>query len=200
MPIPDEDVVRRVLAANGRESACRLAVENAWETVKEKYPEQAWWRRRSTRAALMWEHSVNNAVIALESDTGVKVIPHNDTSSFIFDDTVLVRFKKASIQLHTSNYPTLLARQYHRHDRDLLGFEGHHRVEIAHVLNRFGTELDWIGVVAREKDQILWKFGLGAGGAVIETLPLPKPMAPAGDRVLRPTPPSTEEISEKEDK
>lgn len=198
MPIPDEEIVRRVFSANGRESACRLAVENAWTTVKDGYPERVWWRRKSTRAGLMWEHSVNNAASLLESDSGVRVVPHHDTSSFIFDDIVLARFKKASIQLHTHNYPTLLATLFHQHDRDLLDFEGHHRVEIAHVFNTFETGLDWIGVVARERKRVLWHFELEVAGAVVESLPLRQPAAPAGDRVLRPTAPSTEETSEKE--
>ena len=39
----------------------------------------------------------------------------------------------------TRNYPTRLANLFHTHSGDLFGFEGHHRVEIVHVLNRFQT-------------------------------------------------------------
>lgn len=198
MPVPDEDVVRRVLAVKDRDVLCRQAVEDAWKIIKEGYPERAWWRRKSTSRALMWEHSVNNAVAAFESDSGVRVIPHNDTASLLFDDIVFARFKKASIQLHTSNYPTLLALMFHRHDRDLFGHEGHHRVEIAHVLNQFETKLDWIGVVARERERVLWHFELRSGGAAVEPLPLPKRPAPAVDQVLRPVKPEAEETRDKE--
>lgn len=200
MPIPDEDVVRRVLAINDRDILCRKAVEGAWETVKNSYPERAWWRRKSTSRGLMWEYSVNNAVAALADDPGIRVIRHHDTSSLVLDNLVLVRFKKASIQLHTSNYPTLLARLFHRHESDLFGFNGHHRVEIAHVLNQFETGLIWIGVVARERKNILWRYELRSGGADIQSLPLPLPKhpAPAADRVLRPIKPEGDEARDEE--
>ena len=146
----------------------------------------------------MWEHSVESAVNLFSDAPGVKVVPHHDTASFIFDDTVLVRFKKASIQLHTSNVPTFLSSLFHRHESDLFGYEGLHRVELAHVWNRFETGLDWIGVVARERDRVLWHFELDAGGAVIEGLPQPKPLLPAGDRVVRPIAPPTEETRDQE--
>src|SRR5690348_13986070 len=73
MSIPDKETVRRVLAINNRGAACRRAVEQAWATVKTSYMEKSWWRRKSTRAALIWEHSVNNAIAALAEDRGVRV-------------------------------------------------------------------------------------------------------------------------------
>lgn len=185
MPTPSEEIVRRVLSINGREAACRRAVDDAWATVQQKYPERAWWRRKSTRAHLIWEHSVNNAIDAFDVDSGVHVVQHHDTASFIMDDTVLLRFKKADIQLKTRNYPTLLAKLFHRHENDLFGHEGHHRVEVAHIFNRFETDLDWIGVVARDNKNVLWNFELGAGSAIVERLPLPDTLAPAATRIVR---------------
>jgi hypothetical protein len=120
----------------------------------------------------------------------VRVVNHYDTTSIIFDDTVLLRCKKASIELYTANYPTPLAESFHRHNSDLFGYHGLQRVELAHVFNRFETDLEWVGIVAREKRKILWNFELGAPGeTVVEGLPFPKPIAPAGDRVLRPIKP-----------
>ncbi len=141
----------------------------------------------------MWEHSVNNAVSALEADSGIHVVAHQDTTSFIFDDTVFLRFKRASLTLISSNYPTVLANLFHAHERDLFGFDGHHRVEIVQVFNRFQTELDWIGVVARERSNILWQFELRRGGAAVIELPLPERPAPAADTVLRPIRPVGDE-------
>ncbi len=199
MPTPDLDVVRRVLAKNGRDMICRRAVEDAWEGVKAGYPQRVWWRRKSTSAGVMWEHSVDNAAGALIDDKGVQVVPHHDTASIIFDDLVLLRFKKASIQLYTANFPTYLSTLFHRHQVDLFGYEGLQRVELAHVFNRFATALDWIGVVAREGRRILWYFELGSpGGSVVEDFPILKPLAPAGDRVLHPIKPE-EETSDHED-
>ena len=193
MQKPNQEVVQRILAKDGRGEACRRAIESAWAVVQEKYSDSAWWRRKSTRRALMWEHSVQTAIDVLTDMPGVRVITHHDTASFLFDDTVLVRLKKASLQLHTSNYPTFLAQLFHQHGSDLFGHDGHHRVEVVHVFNRFETALDWIGVVAREKKRVLWQFEFGAGGADIAELQPPKPLLPAGDRVLRPVKPAEEE-------
>lgn len=192
MPTPKKSVVEQVLQTNDRDIRCRAAVESAWDHCR-GVTDRAWWRRKSTTAALMWEHSVDNAVKAMDGDRGLKVIAHQDTTSFLFDDAVLLRFKRAGLSLMTRNYPTALANLFHRHERDLFGFDGHHRVEIVHVFNRFQTELDWIGVVAREKSQVLWEFELRRGGATVVQLPAAERPAPAADTVLRPIKPTSEQ-------
>ena len=193
MPVPDKDVVRRVLATNDRDIACHNAVKSAWAAVKSKYQEQAWWRRKSTTAAVMWEESVNNAIDVFDRAPGVHIVRHHDTVSFVFQDTVLARFKRASIKLHTANYPTPLAKLFHWNEVDLFGFEGYHRVEIAHVIDRYGTGLDWIGVVAHDRDRVLWSYELPSGGAAIEPFPVPYRPSPAADTVLRPAKPAPRE-------
>jgi hypothetical protein len=186
MAVPDEDVVRKVLAKHSRDTLCRRAVEDAWATVKSEYTNRAWYRRKSTSRALVWEHSVQNAVDALSDVPGARIIPVNDTFSFHFDGIVVLRFKRVSLQLLSSNYPTFSALLFHRSDKDLFGFEGSHRVEVAHVFDRLERNLDWIGVVARDGRKVLWSFELRSGGAVVEQFPAsPKP-APASDHVLRP--------------
>ena len=160
MPAPNEYLVRRVFAVNGRDVLCRRAVESAWDSASKEYPHRAWWRRKSTTRGVMWEHTVDNAISALADDPGVRVFNHYDTRSFLFDDEVLVRFKKTNIGLISSNYPTFLSRLFHTHGNDLFGHQGYHRVEVAHVFNRFETGLEWVGVVAREGQNVLWHFEL----------------------------------------
>ncbi len=190
MPTPNKDLVQQVLAIDGRDILCRQAVELGWKAVQAKHTDVAWWRRKSTRAHVMWENTVDQAISLLDGKRGVKHVPHHDTASFIFDGLVLARFKVAKVSLLTSNYPTFLARLFDHHQADLFGFDGHHRVEVVHVLNRFGTALEWIGVVAREHRKILWQYELPSGGAIPQPLPLPSPSPrPAADRVLRPVKP-----------
>ncbi len=191
MPIPDEAIVRGVLQKGDRDIRCREAIEHAWNHCQ-GFKDRSWWRRKSTTAAIMWEHSIANVVEALEGDAGARIIAHQDTTSFIFDDTVLLRFKRAGLSLVSSNYPTRLANLFHAHTTDLFGFEGHHRVEIVHVFNRFQTALDWIGVVARNKKDLLWQFELRRGGAAVMTLPPSERPTPAADIVLRPAKPGDE--------
>ena len=200
MPVPDKALVQRVLTQHDRDIVCRQAIEAGWKAVKEKHPDLAWWRRKGTRAHVMWENTVDLAINSLADKPGVKHIPHYDTASFLFDDSVLARFKVATVGLLTSNYPTPLARLFDHHEKDLFGFSGYHRIEIVHVFNRFGTALDWIGVVARERRKVIWDFELRVGGAVVEKLPI-KPMTqPAAARVLRPAKPADEKKSEEDKK
>ncbi len=187
MPVPDESVVRRVLAKDDRDAKIRLCIERAWDDLKAKYADRPRWRRKSTTRGLMWENSVEAVVVELEADKGVKPIGHYDTVSFIADDKVLFRLKKAASSLFTANFPTPLAGLFHAHRADLFGHDGHHRVEIVHVFNRFQTALDWIGVVAREKEEVIWQYELPNRGATVATLTPPKlPVGPASDAVLRP--------------
>lgn len=189
MPLPDETVVRRILATRDRGLLIGQAMDGAWATVMEKYPDRAWWRRKGTRAGLLWEHAVQGAIDRLDGDPGFKPVPHDDTLSLVFDQLVLVRLKKANLELRTSNYPTLLAMMFHEHEAKLPGFDDVHRVEAAYVLNRFETGFVWSGIVARERSRLLWKFGFDEDGAAPERLPLPKKSGPAGDRVMRPKTP-----------
>lgn len=178
----------------------RTCIEKAWEDLKAKYTDRAWWRRKSTTRGIMWENSVQGVLEELGNDEGIRPIPHDDTVSFIADDLVQFRLKKASLSLFTSNFPTPLASLFHRHDADLFGHTGHHRVEIVHVFNQFQTALDWIGVVAREKSEILWKFELPQGGASVVALPPVVPHAPAADTVLRPAGSSDEKNADEDKK
>jgi hypothetical protein len=198
LPTPNQDTVRRALES--RAVVIRTAVEAAWTTVLNDYPDLAWWRRKTTRAALVWEYAVQNAIQAFADDSGVRVVRHHDTVSFVIDDLVLVRFKKANIELKSSNYPTFLATLFHDHQvEDLFGLGELQRVEAAYVLNRFQTGVDWVGIVAREKRQVLWSFELvPAGGAeIVDLLPRTEPVAPAAERVIQPrTTPDEKKSSE----
>lgn len=134
----------------------------------------------------------------LSGDSGCKPVPHDDTVSFVFDQLVLVRFKKADIELKSRNYPRFLASLFHVHDAELPGFEDLHRVEAAYVLNQLQTAVEWIGIVAREQKRILWYFDLVGSGS-IESLPLQEQTRTAAERVLRPkAPPEARPENEKE--
>jgi len=148
---------------------------DAWATVS-KNPDLGWYRRKSTRAALVWEHAVQNAIATTEGDPNRVVLPHHDTVSFIFEDAVLFRLKKAGMDLRTSNVATGLSFLFHEPEADLFGYSGLQRVEIGYVLNRFETAPVWIGVVARDGDELLWHFELNevAGAAKANpVLPFP---------------------------
>jgi hypothetical protein len=199
MPTPNRDQVQEVLARNERDLKIRDAIGQAWADVQAKYPDRAWYRRASTVRALMWEHSVDQVMGVVGDDAGLVSVQHHDTASFIADDRVLFRLKKADRKLFSRNYPTSLANLFHRHDADLFGHEGFQRVEIVHTFNRFYTALDWIGVVARQDGKVIWNFELRNRGDEREVIPFPAaPKAPAGGTVVRPIIPDADETGDKE--
>ena len=193
MPKPILETVRQALEANDRDLKIRSAINQAWADVQSKIPDIAWFRRASTVRGLMWEYSVDRVMGVVNDDPQLVSVRHYDTASFIADDQVLFRLKKADTKLFSSNYPTPLAGLFHRHSKaDLFGHEGHQRVEIVHTFNRFFTAIDWIGVVAREGKKLIWDFELRRGGEGAEILTFPSaPFSPAGPTVVKPNLPET---------
>lgn len=184
MPTPQQPTVRQLLGKNGRHVILRRSLEDAWEEVKAT--RKPWWRRKTTVAELFWEEAVENTITGFADDAGIVVVPHHDTVSFVIEDTVLMRIKKADLQLQTHNYPTPQAMLFHEHDVDLFGHAGLQRVEAVWVPDRFESDLDWIGIVAKEHNHVLWQFELG-GDEEAEIIPFPTapPAAPAAERVLK---------------
>jgi hypothetical protein len=71
--------------------------------------ERASWRCKGTRRAIFWEEAVDKLIELTIDDPGLHWVEHHDTVSFIFEDAILVRLKKAEMTLQTSNYPTSTA-------------------------------------------------------------------------------------------
>jgi hypothetical protein len=174
---PLKEYVQQVLAEHGRGDKIRRAFEHANAVVNLR-AESATWRRKSTRRAIFWELAVEKLIELTMEDPGLHRVEHYDTMSFIFDDAVLVRLKKADISLQTSNYPTPTAELFHVHQADLFGFAGLQRVEAVYIPNQFDTDIVWCGVVAHQGDVELWHFELTAPMAV-PTAALPAPAQPS---------------------
>ncbi len=172
MTTPNEDTVKNILSLKDRDIVLRNAFYSAWDKFKEKYPDRAWWRRKSTRAGIVWEYAIDAAIEGYENDDGVQVIPHHDTFSFTFDDTVLVRLKKVDVELRSSNVQTKLAALFHAPEADLFGYTGLQRVEAGYMLNQFETDIDWVGIIARQDKRNLWHFELEESNIIAPTLPL----------------------------
>jgi hypothetical protein len=175
LPKPLKEFVQQVLAEHGRGEKMRQALEYADVTVR-SLAISATFRRKGTRRALFWEFAVDKFIELTQGDPGLHVQEHHDTVSFIFDDEILVRFKKADMGLHSSNYPTPTADLFHEHTADLFGFTGLQRVEAVYVPNRFDTGIIWSGVAARDGNRNFWKLELTAPIAAPDaTLPAPAP-------------------------
>ncbi len=158
MATPIKDFVRQVLAENSRDINLLTAIRYGWDR-RTAYPNHARWRRRTTRAHAVWEETIDKFIELLADDDGVHVERHYDTVSFIFDDAVLLRLKKADTMLRSRNVQTALSDLFDDHDVDALpGFAGLQRVEAVYVLNRFETRIDWAGVVATDQHEVPVEF------------------------------------------
>ncbi|HEU5047532.1 MAG TPA: hypothetical protein VFT64_06790 [Rickettsiales bacterium] len=178
MPKPIKSHIKLILAKNNRSKKILEAINYGWN-ARDLHPDSGIWRRKSTRAHVIWEATVQKAIELFADDKGAKVFHHFDTVSFVFDDTVFMRFKKADISLRSRNIRTALADMFHEHESDLFGFEGHQRVEACYVLNPLETEISWAGIVAREKKTHLWHFSFDevtevAQGEILEFKGKPK--------------------------
>lgn len=176
MPTPLEDFVKQVLAEHDRGDKIRRAFEHA-NTAVNAMASIATYRRKSTRRALFWEEAVDKLIELTYGDPGLQIVHHHDTVSFIFDDAVLVRLKKANLQLCSSNYPTQQAILFHEHEADMFGFAGLQRVEAVYVPNRFDTGIIWSGIVAREGQTELWHHELTTP-ITVPAATLPQPIQP----------------------
>jgi hypothetical protein len=165
-----------VLAENERGPKIYTSFEFANEDVKAQAKGKTW-RRKATHRGLFWEAAVDKLIELTQDDRGLYVEEHHDTVSFIFDDAVLVRLKKADMMLRTSNYPTELAQLFDDPQADLFGFTGLQRVEAVYVPNQFETNFIWCGIVAYDGDKKLWSFELQPK-VVTPTVTLPAPAAP----------------------
>lgn len=173
MSKPLKEFVQQVLAEHNRGEKMRQALEHA-NTMVNSLAISATFRRKGTRRALFWECAVDKFIELAQGDPGLHVQEHHDTVSFIFDQEILVRFKKADMGLHSSNYPTPTAELFHEHSADLFGFTGLQRVEAVYIPNQFDTGVIWTGIVARDGKRELWNLELTAPITTpIATLPAP---------------------------
>jgi len=175
--------VQQVLAEHGRGWHILQAFQFGSAAVVAD-ANSGWWRRKSTRRHIFWESAVKKLIELVDDDPDCSVVSHHDTVSFIFDDAVLVRLKKADMALRTSNYPTQLAQLFHEHRKDLFGFGGHQRVEAVYIPNRFDTGITWAGIVAREKKTHLWHFEL-TEPVVVPVTTLPARAVPPTESLAR---------------
>lgn len=168
MSKPLEEFVKQVLAGHGRGDKIRRAFDYANAVIK-SVQGSATWRRKSTRRAIFWELAVDKLIELTVGDPGLHVVEHYDTVSFIFDDAVLVRLKKADMSLYSCNYPTPTAELFHIHQYDLFGYNGLQRVEAIYIPNQFDTDILWIGVGPPRGRCALalraWRAGCSSGGA-----------------------------------
>lgn len=184
MTAPTKLIVKDFLSKKNRQEHLHRAVVGGWKDYKES-SEYGKWKRKGTRASIVWERMVDRAMESFFEADGVQVREQDDTVSFVFDESLLLRLKKGDSKKLTRNYPTITALSYHHHDNDLFGYPGLYRVEVVYVLNELETEVEGVYVVAREGSKKLWDFELKGSNENILALPVtPQHPVPSKRRLV----------------
>ena len=201
MPVPLEDLVRAVLIENDRGPKLHRAISDAWTTFAEVYPDRPRWRRKATRRNVFWEVAAEAIIAAVADDPGVRIIEHRDTVSILINDEVLLRLKHADRSLTTQNVPTGEAVQYDDHEIDLFGLSGIQRVRLCYVLDRYETEIAWIGIAAHFRGSFLWRIQLESD-SIVQAEPMIFEDAPTTDvrHLIRAKKPTDTETRDRDDK
>lgn len=171
MPLADEHVVRAALA--DYETLIYQAVNEAWGDWKALQLAGRLMFIGRSRACLVYDFIVQRISAAFDGNETVRIIRRDETAKFLFNDQVVIRFKKANENGLGSNIETQATMDFVDQQQELPGIPDVHKVEILYVLNRFQTHIDQVQVVARDGNTVLWNYVLApAEGAGIVPLPL----------------------------
>ena len=186
MPIPNQSRVQEILGH--RHDLLAGFVTRAWERWQ-KNPEKSQLYLR-TRACLMHNYIMLDAIANLPLDTGIKAVDRHESALFLIDDELVVRFKKGDCQGLSSNIGTQAALEFNdpSESMSLLGVPDLVRLDIAYVLNDLATKIQDVLVVARDGDRVIWKYSILQGAAeagATTQLPIDPQTPPAADSGMR---------------
>jgi len=177
MSIPPKEEVARII-----ESRAQTLVDLAlggWDRWMNN-PEKAQLYRR-TRACLVHNYIMLDAISKFERDGGVHVINGQETALFLIEDQLLVRIKKGDERGLSSNVATQAALAFNDPEELLFDLPYVWRIDVAYVLNSLETRIDQIVAVARDEDRIVWALPLYPNSAA-DSAPVQLPVQPTEPR------------------
>ena len=130
----------------------------AWEEWRESRFIGVWTDRG--RANFIWEQTIDHMRRKFSGCHGVRIIRKNETYLFLLHDQVCFRVKKGDEAGLSRNISTLFAINYNDPQQKLPGIPDVQRVEIIYQLNREGSEVIDVLVVAREGVRVMWSYSL----------------------------------------
>jgi hypothetical protein len=148
-----------------------------------------------TIANIMFDAIARNAISEFASDTSVHIEIETQTIKLFFRGSVLARFKKGDDNKLGQNIPTQAALAFEYVDAAFPGLPAETaKVEFIWLANEINTQLEHVLVVARDGDELLWDYEIGAAVAGAGTvIPFPQPPAPppasGGDDLITPKAP-----------
>ncbi|MGE0047760.1 MAG: hypothetical protein AB7T01_02340 [Acidithiobacillus sp.] len=137
-----------------------------------------------SRACIVYDFIVQRAIAAFADDKAVRVLRRDETVKFVFADTVVLRFKKASDNGLGSNIRTQATFGFVDPQQQLPGLPDMHKVEMVYVLNDLQTRIDQVLVAARDNDVCIWSYEITPDSGA-QAIPLHTPVPSDGDRGAR---------------
>ena len=176
--VVDEIFVRHIMGKF--ETRIREVFERAWQDWMEM-PKRAVFSARS-RASLVFDLLKNHALAEFDGDPDIHIIVRGQTVMFLFQDCVLVRFKKANSAGLGSNIETQAVIAFVSPQVNIPGLlPDMVKVEVNYHLDKLATRIKSIAVTARDGGRKLWAYEARAGeggagaGEVIDLVPASKP-------------------------
>ena len=146
-------------------------------------PDRSRYRYGRTRANIIFEHIISNALSEFNGDGAdtVKALVEAQSVKFLFHNSVVARFKKGNAKGVGSNIVTTAFLNFVNPQGVFAGLPDIHRIEIVYQLNFLGTGYADVAVVARDRRARIWAFPL-TSQPVAKIIPL----APRSTPVLTP--------------
>lgn len=137
-----------------------------------------------TRATFIWNAMVDRARRELGGHPGVRVVDRPERIFFVIQNSLVLRFKKLSHDLRTSNYPTATALAIDLQAK-MPGVPANASlITVGYILDRVTDQLLDAHVVHAIGNSLQWQYSLSKPLAPVQQLPLPiAPAAAAPQRV-----------------
>lgn len=170
MTLANEQVVQAGLAKY--EAHILRAVHGGWEDWRALQLGGRLMFPARSRACLVYDFIVQRAEAAFTEDGHVRTLRRDETIKFVFGDSVLLRFKKATDNGLGSNIQTQATLGFVDQQQELPGLPHVHKVEVVYVLNQLQTQIEQVLVAARNNNVCLWNYVLRSE-TTAQIIPLP---------------------------
>lgn len=132
-----------------------------------------------TRANIIFDHIIRHALLEFDGDgaSSVKALRESQSVKFLFQNSVVARFKKGNTRGVGSNIETQAVLDYVDPQSAFAGLPEIHKVEIVYQLNILGTDFAEVAVVARDRRTRIWAYPLTSRPSA-DIIPLPPRPAP----------------------
>ncbi len=165
----EQDKVRSILS--DFEFRLHSILQKAWAEWQEM-PKKGVLSARS-RASIIFDFIKRFAIEEFDGDEDIHALPKGQTVKFLFQDQVLIRFKKANAKGIGSNIETQAVLEFVDPQLKIPDMLPEiFRVEVCYTFDKLATKVETVAVTKRDRHQKLWSYPI-FGGESGEVVPMP---------------------------